>query len=159
PASLISRLYMSPDPYNPARSSLTVDALVRLQNPDGGWSYCSRNASRSPDANPRASWTEPTAYAVLAMVAAGENECARRGIQWILSTQRPDGGWSPQRAVQESTWVTALVALLPPENLGSAAHARAIAWLLATCGQESSLSYRLRQRLLGVHRGPDQEFP
>jgi hypothetical protein len=55
--------------------------------------------------------------------------------------------------------VTALVALLPPEELGPAVHARAIAWLLNTCGKESTLDYRLRQWLLGGSQPADQQFP
>jgi hypothetical protein len=55
--------------------------------------------------------------------------------------------------------VTALVALLPPEQLGASAHARAIAWLLGTTGRESTLTYRLREWLLGNPRPPEQEFP
>jgi hypothetical protein len=67
--------------------------------------------------------------------------------------------WPPQTGVDESTWVTALVALLPPEQLGSAAHGRGINWLVNTGGVESSAGYRLRQWLLGGSQPADQEFP
>ena len=91
---------------------MTIEILAGKQNRDGGWPYV-RGAS----------WTEPTVYAVLALLAAGETEPAGRGLRWILATGRPDGGWPPQAGVDQSTWVTALVALLPPEQLGAAAHA------------------------------------
>lgn len=144
----------------PPGLSASIDTLLSKQNQDGGWPYHSPNASRSPNASVRGrSWTEPTAYAVLALLAAGETGAARKGLGWILSAKLPDGGWPPQIGIDESTWVTALVALLPPEQLGSAVHARAIAWLLATCGEESSFGYRLRQWLLGSPQLADQKFP
>jgi hypothetical protein len=122
--------------------------LAGKQNGDGGWPYVRGS-----------SWTEPTAYAVLALRAAGETEAARRGLRWIAAIEREDGGWPPQAGVDESTWVTALVALLPPEELGARAHAHAIAWLLKTTGRESTPTYRLREWLLGNPRPPEQEFP
>jgi hypothetical protein len=127
---------------------MAIEILVSKQNPDGGWPYV-RGAS----------WTEPTVYSVLALLAAGETKPARRGLRWILATERPDGGWPPQAGVGQSSWVTALVALLPPERLGASVHARAIAWLLETTGKESTLAYRLREWLLGNPRPPEQEFP
>lgn len=96
------------------------------------------------------SCTEPTVYAVLALLASGERQAASRGLRWIVSMQRPDGGWPPQAAVDESCWVTALAALLPPETLGAQAHARAVRWLVGTMGEESSFFYRTREWLLGV---------
>jgi len=127
---------------------MTIEILAGKQNRNGGWPYVRGS-----------SWTEPTIYAVLALLAAGAMEPARRGLQWIRAAGRPDGGWPPQPGVELSTWVTALVALLPPEQLGAAAHARAIAWLLETTGKESTLTYRAREWLLGNASPPEQEFP
>ena len=127
---------------------MSIEVLVSKQNRDGGWPYVRGR-----------SWTEPTAYAVLALLAAEEMEPARKGLQWILSAQRADGGWPPQTGVDESTWVTALVSLLPPQLLGSVAHRRAIEWILKTTGEESTLLYRVRERLLGNPRIPEAEFP
>jgi hypothetical protein len=92
---------------------------------------------------------EPTVYAVLALLAGQESGAARRGIVWLRAAQRPDGSWPPQPGVDESTWVTALAALIPPDELGEASHARAIQWLAATAGEESTMPYRVRQWLLG----------
>lgn len=117
---------------------MKITFLVEKQNPDGGWPYV-RGVS----------WTEPTAYAVMALLAAGENGAAEGGLRWLRATQRSDGGWAPHRAVGRSTWVTAVAALMPPERLGREAHARGIAWLVNTTGGESAPVYRFREWLLG----------
>ena len=105
------------------------------------------------------SWTEPTVYAVMALLRSGENEAARRGLQWIVKAQRSDGGWAPRPEVDQSGWVTALVALLPEEQLKPGQHGQAISWLLGTTGNESTPVYRLREWLLGNAIPPDQQFP
>lgn len=116
---------------------MSIVLLKQKQNPDGGWPYV-RGVS----------WTEPTAYAVLALLSAGEAEAAARGLGWLRAAQRSDGGLPPQMGVDHSTWVTALAALMPPERLGLRAHARAIDWLLRNSGVESTFAYRVRQWLL-----------
>jgi len=105
------------------------------------------------------SWVEPTVYAVLALLSAGEEQRARRGLAWIRRLRRSDGGWAPCAEVGPSTWVTALVALLPPEQLGEQLHRGAIAWLLDSEGRETTTVYRIRQWLLGAPSSPDQQFP
>jgi hypothetical protein len=92
------------------------------------------------------------------MLAAGEKERADGGLRWLRRVERPDGGFAPQAGVEESGWVTALAALLPPEQLGAAAHERAIRWLLRTTGSESTAVYHLRQWLLGNALPPEQSF-
>lgn len=114
------------------------EALLAGQNPDGGWPYA-RGVS----------WAEPTVYAVLALLRAQQTEAAQRGIAWLRAAQRADGSWPPQPGVDESSWVTALVALIPPGQLGEAPHARAVQWLAATTGEESAMIYRVRRWLLG----------
>ena len=126
---------------------MSIALLIAKQNPDGGWPYA-RGAS----------WTEPTAFAILALLAEGETGAAERGMRWMRSAQLPDGGWPPQRGVDRSSWVSALAALLPEERLGAMAHERAIQWLLRTSGEETTLTYRLRQWLLGNSAAPDQQF-
>jgi hypothetical protein len=49
--------------------------------------------------------------------------------------------------------------LIPEEQLGVSAHAKAINWLLSTVGEESTATYRVRQWLLGGRVSPEDEFP
>lgn len=126
---------------------MSIDSLLGKQNLDGGWPYVRGG-----------SWTEPTVYAVMALLEAGETEPANRGIRWLQSIERSDGGWPPRAGIDQSTWVTALIAMLPEEQLRKGTHDRAIDWLLATTGRETSPVYRLREWLLGNSIPPDQEF-
>jgi hypothetical protein len=117
---------------------MSTEALIRKQNRDGGWPYVAGG-----------SWTEPTVLAILALESAGETAPAERGVAWLRSLVRSDGGWPPRREVDQSSWVTALVTLLGPEQIGAAAHRRAIAWLLDTTGEETTVLFRFREWLLG----------
>jgi hypothetical protein len=60
--------------------------------------------------------------------------------------------------VEESTWVTALVLLLPPDAAAGPDRNRASRWLLDQTGRESGLVHRLRLRLLGATLDPTQQF-
>ena len=68
--------------------------LERVQNDDGGWgedlrSYVDRTWSGRGE-----STASQTAWALLALHAAGEQgESVRRGLDWLVRTQLPDGGW------------------------------------------------------------------
>jgi hypothetical protein len=127
---------------------MAIEFLLKKQNPDGGWPYLHGG-----------SWTEPTVYAVLALLAAGETAQWKRGIAWILRTRRSDGGWASRPGVGESSWVTALAALIPEESLGQAAHAGAIEWLVPVQGENTTPVYRLRQWLLGKSDSMDEYNP
>ncbi|MGA2737040.1 MAG: prenyltransferase/squalene oxidase repeat-containing protein [Bryobacteraceae bacterium] len=110
-----------------------LENIRAAQNPDGGWPY-----------RKGGSWTEPTVYALLAHQAT--RRAASRGadaVAWLSAAQRSDGGWTPRHSVDESTWVTALVALLHPETIGGGRHARAMQWLLDESGMDSSPFFRL----------------
>jgi hypothetical protein len=127
---------------------MSIELLVTRQNPDGGWPYLRGE-----------SWTEPTVYAVMALLASGRAGETSRGLRWLSAAQRRDGGWPPQPAVDQSTWVTGLLALLPVgEAVSAASHAGAIHWLMGTVGHESTLQYRVREWLLGNAIPADQEF-
>lgn len=116
------------------------DLLLTSQNADGGWAYGAGS-----------SWTEPTVYALLALAAAGiTGDPIARGAAWLRARQRHDGGWGPHATVNQSTWVTALLLLLPDALVPGIDRRRAVEWLLGQTGRESGLVYRLRLWMLGI---------
>ncbi len=76
-----------------------VDWLRRSQQPDGGWGEGCETYT-----NPRLRGAGPstpsqTAWALLALIAAGEarSPLAGRGVGYLLEQQRPDGTWDEPR--------------------------------------------------------------
>jgi Squalene-hopene cyclase C-terminal domain len=87
-----------------AAENLCVPFLLRAQNQEGAW-------GSKPGLTGR---TEPTAWAVCALLKEGSAACraaASRGIKWLLKTQRPNGWWTPGPEVVEGTWATAIASL------------------------------------------------
>ncbi|MCF6525860.1 squalene--hopene cyclase [Streptomyces sp. JJ36] len=69
--------------------------LERVQNEDGGWGEDLRSYRDPEWAGRGASTPSQTAWALLALLAAGERESAavERGVGWLARTQRADGSW------------------------------------------------------------------
>ncbi len=110
-------------------------SLEEAQNPDGGWPFVRGGPS----------WTEATAYALLAWKGrSAHDERVAAGLRWLERGQQADGGWGPRRGVTESVWVTAAVALLGPRVLGRDRDRRAIGWLIRSSGADTNLASRLR---------------
>ncbi len=71
-----------------------VTFLERTQNDDGGWGEDMRSYDDEAWIGRGASTASQTAWALLALHAAGERSAAvRRGMRWLADTQREDGGW------------------------------------------------------------------
>ncbi|WP_425452905.1 squalene--hopene cyclase [Prauserella flavalba] len=71
-----------------------VGWLTRHQNPDGGWGEDLRSYVDPGWAGRGESTASQTAWALLALLAAGERgEPVVRGVEWLTRTQREDGGW------------------------------------------------------------------
>jgi squalene-hopene/tetraprenyl-beta-curcumene cyclase len=73
-----------------------VGWLRAHQNADGGWGEDLRSYDDPAAwAGRGASTASQTAWALLALLAAGERDSAavERGIRWLARTQRPDGTW------------------------------------------------------------------
>ncbi len=121
-----------------------MEPLLACQNPDGGWPYQQGEPS----------WTEPTAYALMALMAkSGADEGVGKGLRWLNATQRPDGGWPPQPAVRESSWLTSVVVLVGAGALGRDAFGRGVQWIVRQAGAETGFFNRLRQFLTGDTQG------
>jgi squalene-hopene/tetraprenyl-beta-curcumene cyclase len=69
--------------------------LEAHQNPDGGWGEDLRSYDDSSLAGQGTSTASQTAWALLALLAAGEHDSVitERGIRWLARTQRADGSW------------------------------------------------------------------
>jgi squalene-hopene/tetraprenyl-beta-curcumene cyclase len=73
-----------------------VTWLIEHQNPDGGWGEDLRSYSDASWAGRGESTASQTAWALLALLAAGGEEAMRaaeRGVAWLAATQRGDGSW------------------------------------------------------------------
>jgi squalene-hopene/tetraprenyl-beta-curcumene cyclase len=68
--------------------------LEEHQNADGGWGENLRSYRDPSLAGVGRSTPSQTAWALLALIAAGEDSSAvESGITWLLDAQRADGGW------------------------------------------------------------------
>ncbi|MFZ2114372.1 MAG: terpene cyclase/mutase family protein [Solirubrobacteraceae bacterium] len=68
--------------------------LERHQNSDGGWGEDPRSYDHAEWIGRGESSASQTAWALLALHAAGErSDAVARGVQWLVDSQREDGGW------------------------------------------------------------------
>jgi len=112
-----------------------LDTLLERQNADGGWGYVPGKQS----------WTEPTAYAMLALEGEpGANEALEKAWKLLRSWQFADGGWRPSADIEQSSWVTALaVTLHCARGAEDQGFLDGVGWLLETRGAEGSWLNRL----------------
>jgi squalene-hopene/tetraprenyl-beta-curcumene cyclase len=70
--------------------------LISCQNADGGWGESLASYDDPALAGQGNSTASQTAWALLALLAAGGDDALRsaeRGAAWLTATQRPDGNW------------------------------------------------------------------
>ncbi len=69
--------------------------LESVQNDDGGWGEDLRSYKEPGWAGHGVSTASQTAWALLALIAAGESgsKATERGVAWLTGTQLPDGSW------------------------------------------------------------------
>ena len=73
----------------------TVAWLLSIQRDDGGWGEDEESYAGAAPGRYKASTPSQTAWALLGLMAAGEadNPAVENGIDWLISTQLPDGEW------------------------------------------------------------------
>jgi squalene-hopene/tetraprenyl-beta-curcumene cyclase len=68
--------------------------LREHQNPDGGWGEDPRSYRDPEWIGKGASTPSQTAWALLALLAAGaDSPSVEHGVSWLVKAQRPDGSW------------------------------------------------------------------
>jgi Squalene cyclase len=72
--------------------------LRMVQNPDGGWGETCGSYDDPATRGVGSSTPSQTAWAVMGLLAANDtrSDSVARGIAYLLSTQRKDGGWDEQ---------------------------------------------------------------
>ncbi len=72
-----------------------VGWLQQVQQPSGAWGESCRSYDDPSQAGQGAPTASQTAWAVMGLMAAGEADstAVRAGIEYLLATQQPDGGW------------------------------------------------------------------
>ncbi len=76
-----------------------------------------------------------------------------RGITWLATNQRLDGGWAPNSKVDQSTWVTSLAVLaIPNTEMNKTRRNAGLRWIVRQTSADSGFLERFRRRLISVPR-------
>jgi squalene-hopene/tetraprenyl-beta-curcumene cyclase len=93
--AVIPALIAAGVPASDYRVRRAIRWLERHQNDDGGWGEDARSYDDPQWIGRGASTASQTAWALLALHAAGEHSAAaRRGLCWLADTQLPNGTWA-----------------------------------------------------------------
>lgn len=113
------------------------ERLLGLQGADGGWGSTADRPSNS----------EATALASLALAGG---DAAGAGLDWLVTHQRPDGGWPWTTEIDAPSWASSLaLTALAEAGRDREAVRRGVDWLLAQEGRSFDWRLRLREWLSG----------
>jgi prenyltransferase/squalene oxidase-like repeat protein len=110
-----------------ARTILALEAAGVEPRSFGGTDLVERLLAKRGDNGSYQGWPGTSAYAVLALRAAGENEAASPTVAWLRKVQGKDGGWGNLPGEESTAEITgAVLQVLTP---GSDASDRALGYL------------------------------
>lgn len=110
-----------------ARTILALTAAGVNPRSFGGEDYVDRLISKRAENGSYQGWPGSSAYAVLALRAAGANDAASPTVAWLRSVQGKDGGWGNEPKSPSTAEITgAVLQVLSP---GSDAAGRALDYL------------------------------
>ncbi len=120
--------------------------LLEAQNADGGWGI--RTGEKS--------WTETTAWAVLAQQHQLKTPGMDRALAWLDRARTRAGGWHAAPGIDSPSWVTALICLIPPALIGEDAYQSGLSVVRSSMTALPTWQDRLRNWMLGLppDRGP-----
>jgi hypothetical protein len=143
PAPVIAEL----NPDNSFAENVCAPLLRDAQNSDGGWGF-------HPGANSR---VEPTCWALKALTsllasATLDGDAIRRGCNFLIAAQLPDGSWASTPQEKTGCWVTSLACwVLAGQSEGPKKYSEAIAsglsWVCDDWPRDSSWWQRTLRRL------------
>jgi squalene-hopene/tetraprenyl-beta-curcumene cyclase len=87
-------IWIGEDPQAPWIQA-AIGWLKEHQNDDGGWGETCESYAKPELRGQGPSTASQTAWALMGLMAGGEDDSheVRRGIQYLINTQRPDGTW------------------------------------------------------------------
>lgn len=131
------------------KPSVALEELLRRQTAEGAWGY-------RVDSQPS---IEATCLALLAVGRENLHAC-RRGVEFLLRAQNPDGSWPAfAGADREGCWATTLALIVLHTLSGHVSpQARAARWLTDFKGREGHWLWRWKFRLFDtkVRFDPDE---
>jgi hypothetical protein len=148
PAPVIAEL----NPDNSFAKNVCAPLLRDAQNADGGWGF-------HPGASSR---VEPTCWALKALTfllapGTSDGDAIRRGRNFLIAAQLPDGSWPSTSEEKTGCWVTSLACwVLAGESEGQKKYSEAIAsgliWVCGDWPRDSGWWQRTLRRLSSAKR-------
>jgi prenyltransferase beta subunit len=123
-----------------------IDAVKHAQDSDGGWDYQLIKDDPNAASNFDTSDTNSTAFALMALTAAGDHSADAAALAWLRSQQQADGGFgyqgAPSDPVSDALVIQALLATFQDPASTSPANGWAV-------GLNSPFTYLAAQQQAG----------
>jgi prenyltransferase beta subunit len=123
-----------------------IDAVKNAQDSDGGWDYQLVKDDPNAATNFDTSDTNSTAYALMALSAAGDHSADAAALAWLRSQQQADGGFGYQGAPSDPVSNALVIQALMATFQDPASTSPANGWAI---GSNSPFTYLAAQQQAG----------